>query len=101
MIVPYLVIYGMLGPGGESMWVNPKTGKGWTDEEEAVFAEIQSVSRLSRIRSIQLWKRFEKDREKAIATAKREYRRPTAQELAGLAKGRATQKRLRTSLDHS
>ena len=45
---------------------------GWTMEEEAVFTEIQSVSRLSRMQSIHLWKRCRKNAEKAIAIAKRD-----------------------------
>jgi len=89
-------MYGMLGPGGGAMWMNPKTGKGWTDEEEAIFEEIQAVSRLSRVQSIQLWKRFGRSRDKTVAVAKTDYPRATESQLAGLAKGRATQKALRS-----
>jgi len=78
------------------MWMNPKTGKGWTDEEEAIFEEIQAVSRLSRVQSIQLWKRFGRSRDKTVAVVKTDYPRATESQLAGLAKGRATQKALRS-----
>jgi hypothetical protein len=45
---------------------------GWTMEEEAVFAEIQRVNRLSRIKSIHMWKRCRKNAERAITIAKRD-----------------------------
>ena len=56
----------------------------WTIEEEAVFAEIQRVSRLSRIQSIHLWKRYRRDGNKAVAVAKSQYQRPTQAQLASL-----------------
>jgi hypothetical protein len=77
-------------------WINPNTGKGWTDEEEATFAEIQDVSRLTRIQAIQLWKRFKKNQVKAVAVAKKNYPRPTQAQLAAAAKGRATQAQRRS-----
>ena len=52
------------------MWTNPKTGKGWTDEEEAAFAAIQDAGQASRSRAIQLWKRCGKDAAKAVRIAR-------------------------------
>jgi hypothetical protein len=53
------------------MWLNPNTGKGWTDSEEQAFAQLQATG-LTRIRSIQLWKRFRRDTTKALAHAQAE-----------------------------
>lgn len=74
------------------MWLNPKTGKGWTDEEEAAFLEIQQVSRLNRIESIQLFRRFKGSREKAVAVAKAHYPVPRESQLNRLAKARQAKK---------
>jgi hypothetical protein len=69
-------------------YTNPETGKGWTDEEEAAFAGIQSVSRLTRIAAIQLWKRFKKDSGKALENAKGCYPPIPAAVLANLSRAR-------------
>jgi hypothetical protein len=78
------------------MWTNPKTGKGWTDDEEAAFAQIEQVSRLNRIQAIQLWKRCGKDLAKALQIAKQNYPPATAAQLAGLAKARKARKARKT-----
>ena len=51
------------------MWINERTGKGWTDEEEQAFAELMATG-LSRIAAIQMWKRFKKDLPKALKYAR-------------------------------
>ena len=45
----------------------------WTDAEEVAFAEIQSVSRLTRIKAIHLWKRCRKNIKRAVKLAKEQY----------------------------
>src|SRR5262245_49649243 len=49
-----------------AVYVNPKTGKGWTPSEEAAFAAIAGVSRLSRIQAIQLYRRCWSDFAKTL-----------------------------------
>lgn len=39
------------------MWINPNTGKGWTDAEEAAFAQIMAAGRLERLPAIRLYRR--------------------------------------------
>jgi hypothetical protein len=51
------------------MWINPKTGKGWTDAEEATFAEIMRIGYLTRIKAIQLFRRCRSNEVKAIRMA--------------------------------
>jgi len=68
------------------VWINPNTGKGWTDSEEAAFARIQQQSRLSRIQAIQLYKRVKSDADKALAIAKSNYPPLTDTQLAVLRK---------------
>ena len=57
----------------EGRMINPKTGKGWTDEEESAFTEIQKCSRLNRIEAIKLFRRFKGDVPRALAIAKQLY----------------------------
>ncbi len=68
------------------MWINPKTDKGWTDEEEAAFAQIQECSRLNRIEAIQLYRRVNDDTTKALAIAKSNYPPLTEVQLTSLRK---------------
>lgn len=51
------------------MWMNPKTGKGWTDQEEAVFAQIMACW-LERLPAIRLYRRCGTDLGKAVRYAK-------------------------------
>ena len=75
-------------------WINPNTGKGWTDDEEAAFAQIQTVSRLNRIKAIHLWKRCRKNTERALAVAERDYpQRPPKSEAQLDAAAKARQVR--------
>ncbi len=67
-----------------TMWINPKTGKGWTDDEEAIFAKIQACSRLNRIQAIQLYRRVNSNAAKALEIARSTYLRATEAQLAGL-----------------
>jgi ornithine cyclodeaminase/alanine dehydrogenase-like protein (mu-crystallin family) len=71
---------------------NPKTGKGWTDEEELAFTQIQNVSRLTRIDSIRLWKRFKKNTKHAIEVAKKNYPPITAEQHERLRQARQCKK---------
>lgn len=48
---------------------NPKTGKAWTDAEEAAFADIMRVGRMERIKAIQLFKRCKSNPVKALKLA--------------------------------
>ncbi len=50
-------------------WINPNMGKGWTDEEECVFAEIMAASSLGRLAAIRLYRRFKGDLGKALKYA--------------------------------
>lgn len=74
--------------------MNPNTGKGWTDAEEATFAEIMRIGRMERIRAIQLFRRCKSDHAKALRLAQANYGRSTAQlagmerRLAGLSRAR-------------
>jgi hypothetical protein len=52
-----------------ALWLNPKTGKGWTDDEESAFAEILTAGNLPRIKAIHLWKRCRKDSKNAVRLA--------------------------------
>jgi hypothetical protein len=52
------------------MWINPKTGKGWTDEEEAAFAQVMAAGNLPRLPAIRLLRRFHGNLPKAIKLAK-------------------------------
>jgi hypothetical protein len=80
------------------MWINPKTGKGWTDEQEATFATIMRVGHLTRIKAIQLFRRCRSNHAKALKLAQENYglsdvRAATYEStrtarLAGLAKAR-------------
>ena len=47
--------------------------RGWTDQEEAAFAQIQQASRLNRIEAIKLFRRFKGDVPRALAIAKQLY----------------------------
>lgn len=52
------------------MWVNPRTGKGWNDEEEAAFAALQEAGRLKRLEAIRLYRRMGCDLAKALKYAR-------------------------------
>lgn len=71
------------------MWINPKTGKGWTDDEEAAFAELMAAGRLERLPAIRLWKRFNRDLKKALKYAGGE---PMASRNASLVSARASKR---------
>ncbi len=66
------------------MWINPKTGKGWTDGEEGIFANIQATSRLNRIQAIQLYRRVNSNAVKALEIAKNTYPPVLESQLAGV-----------------
>jgi hypothetical protein len=51
------------------MYINPNTGKGWTDAEEATFADIMRIGHLTRIKAIHLWARCKRNTEKSLALA--------------------------------
>ncbi len=70
------------------MDINPNTGKGWTDAQEATFAEIMAASRLNRIQAIQLWKRCHENGSKTVCTARRNYPPLSPSILDRLAKAR-------------
>ena len=81
------------------MDINPNTGKGWTDAEEATFAQIMRVGRMDRIKAIQLFRRCKSDHAKAIKLARKQlrsdgqvaaYENNKATRLAGLAKANAS-----------
>ena len=55
------------------MDMNPNTGKGWTDAEEATFAEIMRIGRMERIKAIQLFRRCKSDHAKAVKLARDNY----------------------------
>jgi hypothetical protein len=61
------------------MWINPKTDKSWTDEEECAFAEIMAAGKLERLTAIRLYRRFKGDLQKALKSARRDA--PTDQEV--------------------
>ena len=68
--------------------INPRTGKGWTDEEEATFADIMRIGRVERIGAIQLFRRCKSDHAKAIKLAQVNYGR-TEEQLAGMERSKA------------
>jgi hypothetical protein len=82
------------------MWINPNTGKGWTDDEEATFAEIMRITGMERIAAIQLFRRCKSNAVKAINVARRNCGLSDAQvavhesvkaaRLAALSKARQT-----------
>ena len=51
------------------MWVNPRTGKGWTDEEERAFAQLMAAGGLERMEAIRLYRRFKCDLKRALQYA--------------------------------
>jgi hypothetical protein len=53
--------------------MNPNTGKGWTDAEEATFSEIMRIGRMERIKAIQLFRRCKSDHAKAVKLARDNY----------------------------
>jgi hypothetical protein len=65
-----------------SLDINPKTGKGWTDLEETVFAEIMEIGRMERIPAIHLYRRCGSNPEKALRCAREWYGLTEAQETA-------------------
>lgn len=87
-------------------WTNPTTGKGWTDAEEATFADIMRIGRMAHMDAIRLYRRCKSDPGKALRVAKRDYEmsderaaameRSKAARLAGLAK--ANQRRAQNRL---
>lgn len=54
----------------------------WTKAEEAAFAQIQAVSRLTCIQAIQLWKRCRRNTDKALRIAQDNYPPLTNKQLA-------------------
>ncbi len=80
------------------MWLNPRTGKGWTDEEETTFADIMRIARMGRMAAIQLFRRCKSHHAKAVKLARDNYglsdaqvagmERSKAARLAGLVKAR-------------
>jgi len=70
------------------MWINPRTGKGWTDPEEETFEEIMQIARMERIAAIQLFRRCRSDHAKAVRLAQANYGRTEAQ-IAGLERSKA------------
>jgi hypothetical protein len=70
------------------MNINPRTGKGWTDAEEATFADIMRIARLERIAAIQLFRRCKSNHTKAVKLAQANYGR-TEEQLAGLERSKA------------
>ena len=56
----------------------------WTKSEEKAFAEIQAVSRLSRIQAIHLWKRCRRNTDKALNIARDNYPPLTDRQLASI-----------------
>jgi len=76
------------------IWINPNTGKGWTDEEECAFAEIMAAGKLERLPAIRLYRRFKGDLGKAVKCARRDA--PTNQEAV-----RRTRVAARTRLRHA
>jgi hypothetical protein len=74
-------------------WINPNTGKRWTDQEESAFAEIMAMSGLERLPAIRLYRRFKGDLRRAIKHA-RGSGNPEAQanRQAALVKARSTRR---------
>jgi hypothetical protein len=82
----------------QGLWLNPRTGKGWTDEEEQVFAEIMRAGRLERLPAIRLYKRCRSNASEAVTLAREcyglseeqlaAYERTKSARLAGLVKAR-------------
>lgn len=70
------------------MWLNPKTGKGWSDAEEADFAQLMAAGNLERLPAIRLYRRMKCDLQKALKYA-RERAVDHRKQDAGLAKARA------------
>jgi len=48
---------------------NPRTGKGWTYEEEKAFAEIMAAGGLERLPAIRLYRRFKGSLTKSLKYA--------------------------------
>ena len=81
------------------MDINLNTDNGWTDAEEATFADIVRITRMDRIAAIQLFRRCKSDHTKAVRLARRNYtmtderaaglERSKTARLAGLAKANA------------
>lgn len=77
---------------------NENTGGAWTDHEEATFASIMRIARMSRIEAIQFFRRCRSDHAKALKLAQDNYGLSDAQKaayestraarLAGLSKAR-------------
>jgi hypothetical protein len=61
---------------------NENTGKGWTDQEEATFASIMRIARMSRIAAIQFFRRCRSDHAKALKLAQGNYGLSDAQKAA-------------------
>jgi len=51
------------------MYINPNTGKGWTDAEEATFTSIMRIGHLTRIKAIHLFKRCRSNATMALRLA--------------------------------
>ncbi len=70
------------------MDINPNTCKGWTDTEEATFAEIMRIGRMERIKAIQLFRRCKSDPATAVKLAQANYGLSEAQ-VAGFERSKA------------
>lgn len=51
------------------MWINPNTGRGWTDEEERAFARIMATGQMERMSAIRLYRRCRGNLAKALKYA--------------------------------
>ena len=71
-----------------TMWLNAKTGKGWTDGEETTFADIMRIARMGRIAAIQLFRRCKSNHAKAVKLAAENYGLSDAQ-IAGMERSKA------------
>jgi hypothetical protein len=60
------------------MDLNPKTGKGWTDAEEATFADIMRIGALGRMAAIRLFRRCKSNPAMALKLAAEQGERKTA-----------------------
>ena len=75
-------------------YINPRTGKGWTDAEEITFAGIMHVGRMERAnQAIQLWARCKLNT--AVPLVLAEYGKATLAAESANATRAANLKRLR------
>jgi hypothetical protein len=55
---------------GQEMWTNPRTGKGWTDEEESSFLQVIAAGSIKRMEAIRLYRRMKADLKRALTHAR-------------------------------